>query len=96
MDPDNAKSRQRHVKAFEMELSKAELQDTVLLPLMKSIYCTRRLFVLNDANSVNSILDEYPALSHLAIVSESYLYCDRVVPLPTSFLNQPSQLFYIN
>lgn len=65
---DNPESVEKHMKALSTELSKTRPRDTVLLPLMKSTFATRRLFVLNDANSVNGILEKYPALSRPAVV----------------------------
>ena len=44
------------------ELSKAKPRDAVLLPLMKSTYPSRRIFVLNEAVCARQILDIYPAL----------------------------------
>ena len=74
-DPDNAESIEKHMKAIGSELAKAKPRDTVLLPLMKSTFANRRLFVLNDADSVNAILEEYPALSRPAVVRAVILKC---------------------
>lgn len=66
---ENADTMQQHRKAISSELGKAKPRDTVLLPLMKSTYGERRMFVLNESTSVQSILDQYPALSRPAVVS---------------------------
>jgi hypothetical protein len=58
-----------HLSAISTELMKAKPRDSVLLPLMKSMYPSRRLFILNDAGSAKNVLDEYPALQHQAVVS---------------------------
>ena len=71
-DPDNAESIEKHMKAIGSELAKAKPRDTVLLPLMKSTFANRRLF---DADSVNAILEEYPALSRPAVVRAVILKC---------------------
>lgn len=60
---------QQHKKAISKELDKAKPRDSVLLPLMRSTYGPRRLFILNEATSVGEILDVYPALSRQAVVS---------------------------
>ena len=43
---------QQHHKAIEEELTKPKPRDRVLLPLMKSTFATRWLFVKNDARNV--------------------------------------------
>ena len=67
-DLDNAESIEKHMKAISTELLQSKPRDTVLLPLMKSTFAGRRLFVLNDAVSVNQTLEIYPALSRPAVV----------------------------
>ena len=53
----------KHEAAMKTELSKSKPRDTVLLPLMKSTYHSRRIFILNEATSVASILAKYPVFS---------------------------------
>lgn len=53
----------KHETAMKTELSKSKPRDTVLLPLMKSTYHSRRIFILNEATSVASILAKYPVFS---------------------------------
>ena len=48
---------QQHHKAIEEELTKPKPRDRVLLPLMKSTFATRWLFVKNDARNVKDILE---------------------------------------
>ena len=43
-------------------------REAVLLPLMKTIYGDRRMYIMNDATSVVEILSCYPALKHLSVV----------------------------
>ena len=50
------------------ELEKTRPRDSILLPLMKSTFGARRMFVLSDAISVAAILKEYRALSRPAVV----------------------------
>ena len=68
-DLDNAESIEKHIKAISSELLKSKPRDSVLLPLMKSTFAERRLYILNDAISVAVTLDKYPALSCTAVVS---------------------------
>lgn len=58
-----------HKKAISEELRKAKPRDSVLLPLLKSTYHERRLYIQNDATSVKQILDKYPVLCRRLIVS---------------------------
>ena len=60
-------STESHLSAISTELAKEKPQDSIL-PLMKSTYPSRRMFVLNDATSAKHILDEYPALQRQAVV----------------------------
>ena len=66
---ENAESLAIHLKALCTELSKAKPRDGVLLPLMRSTYGERRMFILNEETSVQGILEKYRALSRPAIVS---------------------------
>ncbi|ORU90789.1 MAG: hypothetical protein A6F71_07510 [Cycloclasticus sp. symbiont of Poecilosclerida sp. M] len=59
----------QHKAAITTELSKNKPRDTVLLPLMKSTFGERRMFILNEATSVRNILSVYPSLHRPAIVS---------------------------
>ena len=57
----------QHEKAITAELSRSYPRDTVL-PLIKSTYHSRRMFILNEAVSVDSILHKYPALCYATVV----------------------------
>lgn len=87
-DLDNPESMEKHMRAISSELAKAKPRDTVLLPLMKSTFAPRRLFVLNDADSVNAILQEYPALSRPAVVSRMNLRYSLKLSVLISRLNR--------
>lgn len=65
----DAASIQQHTKLIATELARSKPRDSVLLPLMRSTYGPRRLFVLNDAESISTILDTHPALFRPAVVS---------------------------
>ena len=63
---DNTRSIERHMQAMKDELSKARPRDTILLPLMKSTYYTRRTSI--QIKSVVDILEEYKALSRQSVM----------------------------
>ena len=65
---DDCSSIEQHKKALTNELAKSKPRDSVLLPLMKSTYNERRMYILNEAISVGNILEKYPALSRIAVV----------------------------
>ena len=68
-----------HKKALSDELAKSRPRDAVLLPLFKSIYHERRLFIQNDATCVKEVIEVYPALTRRAIVSVSIVIQGVVV-----------------
>ena len=74
--PEDASSTDSHLSAISTELAKAKPRDSVLLPLMKSTYPSRRLFILNDAASATHILDNYPALQRQAVVRNVFCISD--------------------
>ena len=57
-----------HKKAITDELAKSKPRDTVLLPLFKSTYHERRLFIQNEATSAQQIKEKYPGLCLRPIV----------------------------
>lgn len=60
---------QQHLKAICSEMEKSKPRERVLLPLMKSTFTSRCLFVRNDASNVVEILEQYPSLKLPLIVS---------------------------
>ena len=70
---------QLHLKGIEEEMKRAKPRDTVLLPLLRTTFGERRLFVLNDASNIKEIRDCYPALTIPAVVSYCRAYtCNQV------------------
>lgn len=67
---ENSETLQQHYKAITAELKKSKPRDTVLLPLLRLTYDQRRMYVLDGTNTVKEILEEYPALSRQAAVSD--------------------------
>ncbi len=65
---EDSASTKSHLAGMCKELAKGKPRDYILLPLMKSTYPSCRLFILNDATSVQHILKEYPALQRQAVV----------------------------
>lgn len=66
---ENRESLEMHAKAIEAELGKAKPRDSILLQLLKSTYEERRMYILNEANSVQSTLVKHRALSRPTVVS---------------------------
>lgn len=56
-------------EAMVEEMKKAKPRDVVLLPLMKSTFQERRIFIQNEAGTVSEIIQAYPTLSRPAVVS---------------------------
>ena len=72
---ENAETLQEHMRSLALEMDRSKPQDSILLPLMKSTYADRRAYVLNNGQiSVSEIINKYPALRRLAIVSIMYIY----------------------
>ena len=63
---DDACSTERHKKAIEEESKKSKPRDSVLLPLMKSTFQARRMFI---QAKVEGTLQSFPTLSRPAVVS---------------------------
>ena len=59
----------QHFMAISEEMKKARPRDRILLPLMKSTFSTRWLFVTKDAASAKELLEKYPCLKLPIIVS---------------------------
>lgn len=57
-----------HNKALQHEMQKGKPRDSVLLPLMKSTFNERRIYMQNDANTVKETLEIYSALARPAVV----------------------------
>ena len=66
---DNEDSIAAHKAAIEAELAKKKPKDSILVPLMKSTFSSRRPYILDEAISVVQILEKYPALNRPVIVS---------------------------
>ena len=71
---DDAETLQQHLKAISDEMKKVKPRDRVLLPLMKTTFTVRWLFVTKDASNVADILENYPALKLPIIVSYKNCY----------------------
>ena len=67
---------EKHSKAISDELSKVKPRDTLLLPLLKTTFGVRRMYVMNEATCVTDVLNKYPALSRTAAVSDILLDID--------------------
>ena len=63
-----------HIQGIAAEMKKPKPKDSVLIPLMKSTFQQRRIFIQTDASSVTEILERFPALSRSAIVSMQHTH----------------------
>ena len=59
-----------HLKGIATEMAKEKPRDSVLLPLMRTLFSSRRSYIEHDAEDVSKILDVYPALRRPSVVSE--------------------------
>ena len=71
MDIEDLSTINKHQAAITEELAKAKPRDTVLLPLLKTTYGERRLFIVNCASSIKDVKTRYPALNRPVVVSLS-------------------------
>ena len=60
---------QVHLKGIQEELKRSKPRESVLIPLFRSTFGERRMFVLNDASSMKEIKECYPGLTIPAVVS---------------------------
>ena len=60
---------EQHQKAVEEEMQRAKPRDRILLPLMKSTFQSRWLYVRKDASSARDIIEKYPCFKFSAVVS---------------------------
>ena len=56
IEEDNPDTLERHKKGIDNEIEKTKPRDIVLLPLMRSTYGERRMYILHDATSVRDTL----------------------------------------
>ena len=59
----------QHFMAISEEMKKAKPRDRIILPLMKTTFSTRWLFVTKDAASAKELLEKYPCLKLPIVVS---------------------------
>lgn len=73
---DDPRSINELCKAMATEMEKARPRDQVLLPLLKSMYGSRRMYVeFDDEADVRSSLQAYPAMCRPAAVSLYHWLC---------------------
>ena len=66
---DDPHSIDEHCKAMTTEMEKACPRDQVLLPLLKSTYDSRRMYVeFDEEDDVHSTLQAYPAMPCVALL----------------------------
>ena len=65
----NPVAENRNTDAVAKELEKQQPRKDIILPLMKSLYSSRRQYILNDAVSASDTIDKFPALKLSFVVS---------------------------
>ena len=65
----SAEEERSSLEALRKEMNNTKPRRDVFLPLMKTTFSLRRHFILHDAASVQSILQDYPALKRASDVS---------------------------
>ena len=66
---DDPRSVEEHNKGLKEEMKKSKPRDNLLLPLMKKIFSSRRIYIQSEASTVAETLEQYPAMVRPAIVS---------------------------
>jgi hypothetical protein len=67
---EDAASIAEHLKGVTSEMAKEKPRDSVVLPLMRTLFSSRRAYIKHDAEDVGSILEIYPALRRPSVVSD--------------------------
>ena len=76
---------ERHRKALDLELQKERPRMNVILELMELTFSHRREYVLNEASSVEEIVEKYPAFGKPDVVRK--IYCK--IDVEIMFINAP-------
>lgn len=72
---ENAETIEVHKKAIDTELAKKKPRDSIILPLMKSTFNERRIWITNVVSAVSDLLKRYPAMSRLTVVNNVLSSC---------------------
>ena len=75
---EDAASIAEHLKGVTSEMAKEKPRDSVVLPLMRTLFSSRRAYIEHDAEDVSSILEIYPALRCPSVVSD-FISCVQFV-----------------
>ncbi|XP_065905225.1 uncharacterized protein [Dysidea avara] len=79
---------EEHNKAMVEEMKNRTPRDRVLLPLMKTTFQNRWVYVRKDATSVKSIITEYPCLKFPAILEQELAMITGRANVKDSFLRE--------
>jgi len=82
---EDSESLEQHRQAISKELEKAKPRDSVLLPLLRSTYGERRMYILNEASCVKGILEKFPSMRRPCVVCMVMSCCSLLIPLSLSF-----------
>lgn len=82
---DDSESLEQHQQAIAKELEKAKPRDSVLLPLLRSTYGERRMYILNEASCVKVIFEKFPSMRRPCVVCVRVLCYVLCIPVHSSF-----------
>ena len=88
---EDTESLEQHRQAISKELEKAKPRDSVLLPLLRSTYGERRMFILNEASCVKGILERFPSMRRPSVVCVVIPFCSLLSTLHCFSLFQIEQ-----
>ena len=64
---------QQHIQAISKEMENDKPRKEILLPLLKSTFYVRRQYILENDDSVLTLLEKYPSLKMPSLVSSGFL-----------------------
>ena len=67
---EDSESIKGHIESMKTEMGKERSRDTLLKPLNKLTYITRRDSILGDPTTVDGVLETYPALKRPSVVGK--------------------------
>jgi len=85
LECEDSESLEQHRQAISKELEKAKPRDSVLLPLLRSTYGERRMYILNEASCVKGILEKFPSMRRPCVVCMVMSCCSLLIPLSLYF-----------
>ena len=69
---EDSESIKGHITSMENEMGKDKPPDTLLKPLMKLTYITRKDSILDNPTTVGAVIKTYPALKRSSVVGKAF------------------------